>query len=85
MDSLKTTTGRCREACVARVHELRAAFDEHGRAQRPRMTYQQIAQELGLSVGTVYNICTGRTHRDDVPLGHPKYKGLLPAGVYDHG
>ena len=49
------------------------------------MTYQQIAQELGLSVGTVYNICTGRTHRDDVPLGHPKYKGLLPAGVYDHG
>lgn len=71
--SLKTASGRCREACVARVHELRAAYDADGRPQRPRMTYQQIAEELGLSVSTIYNICRGKTHPDDVPLGHPKH------------
>lgn len=71
MDSLKTSVGRLREACVARIHELRAAYDWEGKPLKPARTYQQIATELGISHGTVYNVATGRTHKDDVPLGHP--------------
>lgn len=67
---LKTTVGRLREACVTKIHELRAAFDSEGQPLKPAMTYQQIATRLGVSSGTVYNVCTGRTHPDDVPLGH---------------
>ena len=71
MSDLKTSAGRLRELCVARVHELRGAYTPEGQKQNPRMTYQQIATALDLSLGTVYNIVTGKTHRDDVPLGHP--------------
>jgi len=67
----KTDAGRLREACVIRIHELRAAYDEQGNPLRPAKTYQEISAELGLSLGTVYSVCTGRTHRAMVPLGHP--------------
>ena len=60
-----------RDEGAARIHELRGAYTPDGKKQTPRMTYLQIATLLGLTVGTVYNVATGRTHRDDVPLGHP--------------
>lgn len=70
---MKSSTGRLREACVAEVHRLRGAYDAEGRARAPMMTYQAIAETLNISLGTVYNIATGRTHVDEVPLGHPKH------------
>lgn len=72
MDSnMKTSAGRLRDMCAQEVHRLRAAYDEEGRPVKPAMTYLQIANKLGVTPGTIYNIVTGRTHRDDVPLGHP--------------
>jgi hypothetical protein len=47
----KTPQGRLRETGARRVLELRA---EH-------WTYEKIARELGVSLGTVFRICTGRT------------------------
>jgi hypothetical protein len=70
---LKTSAGRLRDVGAARIHEMRGAYDSEGNKQNPRMTYQQIATALGLSVGTIYATCVGRTHRDDVPVGHPLY------------
>ena len=70
---MKTSAGRLRDAGAARVHEMRGAYSEDGQKQNPRMTYQEIATALGLSVGTIYSICVGKTHRDDVPRGHPLY------------
>lgn len=73
--SLKSGAGRLREGGVARIHELRGAYDAEGNAIKPpKMTYRQIAAELDVSQGTVYNVVTGRTHVDDVPRGHPKYR-----------
>lgn len=78
MSSLKTSSGRLREACVLRIHELRAAYDAEGKPLEPAMTYQEIVAALSaegtvVSPGTIYNVLTGRTHKDDVPLGHPKH------------
>lgn len=63
---IKTAAGRLREAGVARIHELRDAYDDNGDAKpgKPKRTLQSIAAELGLSLGTVYNVCAGKTHRD---------------------
>lgn len=47
----KSSKNRLREAGAHRVHEL----CESG------MTYQQVAAELGVSMGTVYNIKNGIT------------------------
>lgn len=71
--SYKFASGRLSEKCVAEVHRLRGAYDAEGRKTKPAMSYQAIAEVLGISLGTVYNIATGRTHSDEVPLGHPKY------------
>lgn len=47
----KTPRGKLRESGARRILELRKT----GR------TYQQIAEEMRVSIGTVYNICKGRT------------------------
>lgn len=51
MSNLKTPNGRLREAGARAVLERR----------KDGKTYQEIATEIGISIGTVYNICTGRT------------------------
>lgn len=50
---LKTPAGRLREAGARRILAMRA--------QDPKPTYQQIAYELEVSIGTVFNVCKGRT------------------------
>jgi DNA invertase Pin-like site-specific DNA recombinase len=50
-DQCKAPNGRLREAGAVRIHEL----VESGR------TYQEVAILLGISIGTVYNVNTGRT------------------------
>lgn len=50
-DNLKTEIGRLREAGARRILALRAE----------KKTYQQIAVELGVSIGTVANVIRGRT------------------------
>lgn len=72
MNTLKSSSNRLREATVAKIHELRGAYDSEGKPQKPTRTYQSIATELGISLGTVYNVVKGRTHKEDVPKGHPK-------------
>lgn len=67
MDNLKSSKGRLREACVEKIHELRGAFDAQGNPKRPERTYQEIAAMLNVSIGTVYNVVTGRTHPDMHP------------------
>jgi hypothetical protein len=73
MTSFKTSSGRLRDAGAALIHEMRGAYTADGQKQNPKMTYQQIATALSISLGTVYATCVGKTHRDDVPLGHPLY------------
>jgi hypothetical protein len=56
----KTPKGRLREAGALRVLELR----------REGKTYAEISQDLAVTIGTVFRICTGRTWaflRDRVP------------------
>jgi transposase len=51
MSTLKTPNGRLREDGARAVLAARA----EGK------TYQAIAEQVGVSIGTVYNICKGRT------------------------
>jgi len=53
----KAPNGRLRESGVIRVLELRSA----GGDLRGAWTYERIAREVGVSLGTVYRICKGRT------------------------
>lgn len=48
----KSEKGRLTPVGVQRVRDLR----EQGK------TYQQIAQELGVCLTTIYNVCKRRTH-----------------------
>lgn len=49
--STKTPAGRLREEGVREIRERRAKGE----------TYQSIATAMGVSIGTVYNVCTGKT------------------------
>lgn len=49
--SLKAPTGRLTEDGVRDIHRRRASGE----------TYQAIANAVGVSIGTVYNVCTGKT------------------------
>lgn len=50
----KTPAGRLKEAGAREILRLRTLSD-------PKMTYQQIAVKLEVSVGTVFNVCKART------------------------
>lgn len=50
-ERFKSPSGRLREAGALHILELRAA----------KKTYQEIAAALDVSIGTVFNVCTGRT------------------------
>lgn len=59
MANLKTPKGRLREDGARAILERRKAG----------ATYQAIAEEFAVSIGTVYNLCKGRTWawlRDEV-------------------
>lgn len=73
MNELKFPTGQLTEFCISEVHRLRGAYDDEGRKVKPALSYQAIAEKLGISLGTVYNIATGRTHVGQVPKGHPRW------------
>lgn len=51
LHSLKTSAGRLRENGARLILQLR----KDGR------TYQEIAGQLAVSIGTVFNVCKGRT------------------------
>lgn len=53
-DALKTPSGRLREAGAREILRLR---QEDPKAN----TYQKIAGALGVSIGTVFNVCKGNT------------------------
>jgi DNA invertase Pin-like site-specific DNA recombinase len=53
MTKAKAPNGRLREDTVRAIRARRGTV--------PATTYQAIAQEFGVSIGTVYNICTGKT------------------------
>lgn len=55
---LKTPAGRLREAGAREILRLRSL--EHPET-REKFTYQQIAAKLGVSIGTVFNVCKART------------------------
>lgn len=59
---LKSEKGRLLEEGVARIHKLRG--EKHPQTGR-RWTYQQIATEMGVSMSTVYNVLTERTHKGE--------------------
>lgn len=50
--ALKTDKGRLTPQGVEHIHKLRAAGK----------TYQAIAEEMKLSLTTVYQVCTKKTH-----------------------
>ena len=52
--------GRLTEAGVSEIHRLRAAGH----------TYPAIAKLVGISNGTVYQVCKGKTQRDMHPTVH---------------
>lgn len=54
MNTLKKRNGRLREAGVRKILEEKQAG----------ATYQKIAEMLGVSVGTVFNVVKKRTHAD---------------------
>lgn len=62
----KTHSGRLREDGVKKIHELRGEYDATGVRvnSKGEKTYQAIAEELRVSLGTVYNVCRGRTWPD---------------------
>ena len=51
MSTKKTPAGRLREEAVREIRERRAKGD----------TYQKIANDYGVSLGTIYNVCKGKT------------------------
>lgn len=51
MPSLKSPAGRLTEDGVREIRRLRTEGQ----------TYQQIANRLNVSIGTVYNVCTKKT------------------------
>ncbi len=51
----KAPSGKLRESTV---HQIRAM---RGDPKKPSMTYQKIAEEVGVSIGTIYNVVTGKT------------------------
>lgn len=51
MSNHKTPAGRLTEAGVREIRRRRSNGD----------TYQAIANALGVTLGTVFNVCTGRT------------------------
>jgi hypothetical protein len=53
LNILKTPSGRLREAGARKILELRA--------QPSPPTYHEIANMLGVSIGTVFNVTKGRT------------------------
>ncbi len=55
----KTPAGRLREAGVLEIRRLR---DEKRADGKPVHSYQAIATNMGVSIGTVYNVCSGKTH-----------------------
>ncbi len=59
---LKSQKGRLLEDGVARIFRLRE--EKHPDTGR-RWTYQQIASALDVSMSTVYNVLTERTHKGE--------------------
>jgi transposase len=47
---------------VARIYKLR---EENHPETGKRWTYQQIATDLGVSMSTVYNVLTEKTHKGE--------------------
>lgn len=56
--SHKTPAGRLTEAGVRAMRKMRDEKKDDGAA---RHTYQAIANSFGVTLGTVFNVCTGRT------------------------
>ena len=52
--NLKRSNGRLREAGVRKILEDKKAG----------CTYQEIAERMGVSIGTVFNVVKKRTHAD---------------------
>ncbi len=52
-DLYKTPAGRLREAGAREILARRRA--------EPKPTYQQIAHDMKVSIGTVFNVCRART------------------------
>jgi transcriptional regulator with XRE-family HTH domain len=59
---LKSEKGRLLPEGVVRVFKLR---EEKNPKTGKRWTYQQLAQEMGVSVSTIYNVLTEKTHRGE--------------------
>ncbi len=55
----KTPTGRLTEDGVRAMRAMRQEKREDGKAKH---TYQAIAAAFGVTLGTVFNVCSGRTH-----------------------
>lgn len=51
LDTFKTPAGRLKEAGAREIIRRKTAGD----------TYQKIAQDLGVSIGTVFNVVKGNT------------------------
>lgn len=56
--SHKTPAGRLTEAGVRAMRKMRDEKKADGSAKH---TYQAIASAFGVTLGTVFNVCTGRT------------------------
>ncbi len=54
----KTPAGRLTEEGVRAIRKMR---DEKTPDGKPRHTYAQIASTFGVTLGTVFNVCTNRT------------------------
>ena len=61
--------GRLLQAGVMRIHMLRGAWDEDGNPKKPDVKLETIATELGVSLGTVHSVCSGKSYKSLHPSG----------------
>ena len=65
----KAENGRLLQAGVMRIHMLRGAWDEDGNPKKPDVKLETIATELGVSLGTVHSVCSGKSYKSLHPSG----------------
>lgn len=64
------------ERGVMQIHSFRRAYESEGHPCPAKHTLEEVAKLVGVTIGTVHSVCTGKTHKDLHP-SRPLYWRLL--------